>query len=117
MYSQRARLLKAPANPLPISAHDNLLPKIREIEKIAHSGGKRVRANSKAAEVVSELELYLAKKLIANQSTKELITRIEDCATMKSELRWTLPENSSSAPKFAQTEARFYNTAEATLSR
>lgn len=48
----------------------DLLPKIREIEKISKSSGRKLPRASKYGEVLSELELYLAKKMISNQSTK-----------------------------------------------
>jgi hypothetical protein len=55
----------------------NLLPKIREIEKIARSTGKKGKKINLYVDGVSDLELYFAKKLVSNQSTKEIIAQIE----------------------------------------
>jgi hypothetical protein len=55
----------------------NLLPKIREIEKIAKSTGKKGKKINMYVDGVSDLELYFAKKLVSNQSTKEIIAQIE----------------------------------------
>jgi hypothetical protein len=55
----------------------NLLPKIREIEKIAKSTRKKGKKINMYVDGVSDLELYFAKKLVSNQSTKEIIAQIE----------------------------------------
>ncbi len=48
--------------------------------------------------MISDLELYLTKKVASNQSTKELITRMEA----------TTLQHADSARKYSQTSSKFY---------
>jgi len=81
LYLERSKLAKLPSQGLGREGKSqstrNLLPKIREIEKIAKSTGKKGRKINLYVDGVSDLELYFAKKLVGNQSTKEIISQIE----------------------------------------
>lgn len=80
LYSSRNKLTKLPSSGLTSEKKSqstkNLLPKIREIEKIARSTGKKMKKINLYVDGVSDLELYFAKKLVSNQSTKEIIAQI-----------------------------------------
>jgi len=75
-WAERQKVLKDPSKTDRLgvskwaSAH-NLLPQIREIEKIAKSNNKKKPLKlNKYVDKVSELDLYIANKLMNKQSTR-----------------------------------------------
>lgn len=71
----------------------NLLPRIQEIEKIAR-GTKKRRSKAKGyVDGVSDLELYIAKKLMNKQGTKEILARMEQTAQAHFHTRKAVTDN------------------------
>lgn len=52
----------------------SLLPKLRELEKISKDGSRGMKTAKK--EQISDLELYIAKKLINRQSVQDFIYKV-----------------------------------------
>lgn len=80
--SERLKLYKTPSlnsqrNAKGVSADGNILPKLKEIEKIAKTERRKPPKINKYLDGVSDLDVYIAKKLMNNLSTREIISKID----------------------------------------
>ena len=70
-----------------------MLPKLKEIEKIAKAEHKKPPKINKYVDGVSDLEVYIANKLLMNQSTQQIIQQINKASKNQHEDRKIMNEN------------------------
>ena len=71
----------------------SILPKLKEIEKLAKADRRKPQKVNKYVDGVSDLELYIAKKLANNLSTQQIVSKIVQNSSQGFENRKIITQN------------------------
>ena len=71
----------------------SILPKLKEIEKLAKADRRKPQKVNKYVDGVSDLELYIAKKLANNLSTQQIVSKIVQNSSQGFENRKIIAQN------------------------